>query len=65
MAPDLRASQVSLNAEAFSAVVHDGGRVDKGMPVFPSLSNEDMLAIRHYIRQTANATAPKEVITAH
>ena len=64
MAPDLRASQVPLNADAFSAVVHDGGRVDKGMPVFPSLSNDDMLAIRHYIRQTANATAPEKVITA-
>jgi quinohemoprotein ethanol dehydrogenase len=51
-APDLRASQIPLNAEAFAAVVH-GGLQSRGMPPFPELSDDDLAALRHYIRQQA------------
>ena len=51
-APDLRASPIALNADAFDAVVH-GGLVSRGMPPFPELSAADLAALRHYIRQRA------------
>ena len=52
-APDLRASQIPLSAEAFAAVVKNGGLVAKGMPPFPELSDADLTALRHFIRDRA------------
>ncbi|MFI4978893.1 MAG: PQQ-dependent dehydrogenase, methanol/ethanol family [Nevskiales bacterium] len=52
-APDLRASAIPLSAEAFAAVVKNGGLQSKGMPPFAELSDEDLTALRHYIRQQA------------
>jgi quinohemoprotein ethanol dehydrogenase len=51
-APDLRASQIPLNAEAFTAVLQ-GGLQSRGMPPFPELSANDLSALRHYIRERA------------
>jgi quinohemoprotein ethanol dehydrogenase len=52
-APDLRASSVPLSAQAFKAIVHDGGLEARGMPKFDELSDNDLEALRHYIRARA------------
>jgi quinohemoprotein ethanol dehydrogenase len=51
-APDLRASQIPLNAAAFTTVL-EGGLQSRGMPPFPELSSNDQTALRHYIRERA------------
>ncbi len=51
-APDLRASALPLNADAFAAVLK-GGLESRGMPAFPELSAGDQAALRHYIRARA------------
>jgi len=48
-APDLRASPVRADPAAFNAVLHDGLLVERGMPRFEELSDEDQLALRHFI----------------
>jgi len=53
MAPDLRASQVPLDKDGFTSVVRDGGRLRNGMPAFPKLTDEELDALRHYIRREA------------
>ena len=57
MAPDLRASPVPLDSAAFAAVVREGSRVRRGMPPFAGLSNEELKAIRHYLRYVARRDA--------
>ena len=57
-APDLRASPVPLDAQAFSAIVHAGALREQGMPAFPELEAGDLEAIRHYIRQQAESAQP-------
>ncbi len=52
-APDLRASSVPLSADAFAAIVRDGGLVARGMPEYPELGPPELEALRHYIRQRA------------
>jgi quinohemoprotein ethanol dehydrogenase len=54
LAPDLRASPVVLSKTAFSEVVHGGLRRARGMPSYELFSNNDLSALRHYIRQQAN-----------
>lgn len=54
-APDLRASSVPLNAEAFKQIVHDGLLVSRGMGAFDNLSEEQLEGLRHYIRKQARA----------
>ena len=51
--PDLRASRVVLSDIAFATVVRDGSRVARGMPAYPELTENQLLAIRHYIRYVA------------
>jgi quinohemoprotein ethanol dehydrogenase len=53
MAPDLRASAIPLNEAAFEQIVKEGGSVTMGMPKFSELSEDDLLALRHYIRHRA------------
>ena len=55
MAPDLRASSIVLSADAFASVVRDGIRVDRGMPPYEALTDAQLTALRHYIRQQAEA----------
>jgi len=63
-APDLRASPIPLDAQAFEAVLH-GGLESRGMPPYPELSAADLNALRHYIRQRARyKPTTSEQITA-
>ncbi len=55
MAPDLRASALIASAEAFAGVVRDGERMHNGMPRYAHLSDAQLLALRHYLRQEAEA----------
>ncbi len=54
-APDLRASAVVLSTSGFGAVVRGGALRAKGMPSFAEFSDQRLEALRHYIRQQANA----------
>ena len=55
MAPDLRASALVGSAEAFASVVRDGARMPNGMPRYAHLTDEELLALRHYLRREAEA----------
>ena len=52
MAPDLRASGAVLSAAAFARVLRDG-RNAQGMPAYPELTDQQLTALRHYIRERA------------
>lgn len=52
-APDLRASGVVLSETGFANVVRGGERRARGMPQFADLNDEQLLSLRHYIRQQA------------
>jgi quinohemoprotein ethanol dehydrogenase len=52
-APDLRASPVPLNAQAFKAIVQGGALEPRGMPKFDELSDQDLDSVRQYIRERA------------
>jgi quinohemoprotein ethanol dehydrogenase len=54
-APDLRASGVVLSETGFADVVRNGARLSQGMPVYADLNDQQLLALRHYIRQRAEA----------
>jgi quinohemoprotein ethanol dehydrogenase len=53
LAPDLRASPVPLSKEAFSDVLRSGSRRPRGMPSYEQLSDAQLEALRHYIREQA------------
>jgi len=53
-APDLRASPIPLNADAFKDVVVKGVRRPLGMPDFKQFDAHQLEILRHYIRQQAN-----------
>lgn len=57
MAPDLRAAATPLSEmeNTFAMIVKSGQRVARGMPAYPDISDAEMLALRHYIRQLAHA----------
>jgi quinohemoprotein ethanol dehydrogenase len=57
MAPDLRASAVALDFTAFADVVREGSRVNRAMPAFAELDDEELDALRHYIRAVAHRDA--------
>ena len=57
MAPDLRASAVPLDFTAFADVVREGSRVNRAMPAFAELDDEELDALRHYIRAVAHRDA--------
>jgi quinohemoprotein ethanol dehydrogenase len=56
MAPDLRASQIVLSAEAFAVIVRDGSLVGRGMPAHPQITDAQLEALQHYIRRRARET---------
>ena len=64
-APDLRASPILLDPSAMKGVVHGGGRVSMGMPQFKELSDDELEALRHFVRrqaaQTVDALKPAKV----
>jgi quinohemoprotein ethanol dehydrogenase len=51
-APDLRASQIPLNAASFASNVRTGNEA-RGMPKFDELTDRELEALRHYIRYRA------------
>jgi quinohemoprotein ethanol dehydrogenase len=55
-APDLRASAVPMNPAAFAAAVKNGVEA-RGMPRFSELTDEELAALRHYLRARARAAA--------
>jgi hypothetical protein len=57
---DHNRSLLIQSAEAFAEVVRDGARVADGMPVYPDLSDEELLEVRHYIRQQAELGLNRE-----
>jgi quinohemoprotein ethanol dehydrogenase len=59
-APDLRRSAIPLDAAAFEQVVREGALHSLGMPKFQELSDEELLALRSFIRYQAR----KELGTA-
>jgi quinohemoprotein ethanol dehydrogenase len=63
-APDLRASAVPLNAEAFKAIVQGGSLEIKGMPKFAELTDQELEALRHYIRYRARLTTRPQAAPA-
>jgi quinohemoprotein ethanol dehydrogenase len=60
IAPDLRASPIVLSPEGFADVVRGGARRPRGMPSFGNMSDEHLLALRHYIRQQAELELKKD-----
>jgi quinohemoprotein ethanol dehydrogenase len=59
MAPDLRASAMSLDLIAFAAAVRDGALVHRAMPPFAAFEDEDLDAMLHYIRAVAHRDAAR------
>ena len=57
MAPDLRASGISLDAASFASVVRDGLFLHRAMPPFAEFSDRELDAVRHYIRYVAHRDA--------
>lgn len=53
--PDLRASGVVLSETGFADVVRGGSRVPMGMPAYRAITDDELLALRHFIRQRAEA----------
>lgn len=56
MAPDLRASAMLLSEMEpfFAAIVRDGERLARGMPGYPDITDEELEALRHYVRKVAH-----------
>lgn len=51
--PDLRASKIVLDLRAMSQVVRKGALVPRGMPQFEEYTENDVLAIQHFVRSKA------------
>ena len=64
MAPDLRASALTLSEELFRSVVRDGTRAVGGMPAYADFTDEMLNAIRHYIRQQAEEALRPPVVAS-
>jgi quinohemoprotein ethanol dehydrogenase len=61
--PDLRASSVTLSADAFRAVVQGGALETRGMPKYDELSKEQLDQLRMYVRHVAReALSPKHPV---
>jgi len=56
-APDLRASPVPLYLDGLREVVVTGNRQARGMPAFPELTDNDLIALQHYIQRQARSGA--------
>jgi quinohemoprotein ethanol dehydrogenase len=60
MAPDLRASTVVLETETFARILRSGTRASRGMPTYEEITDQELIALQHYIRREANrALLPK------
>jgi quinohemoprotein ethanol dehydrogenase len=45
---------VPLSLDAFKSLLHDGPLVNNGMPKFAELSEQDVAALRQYIRSRSD-----------
>lgn len=61
VAPDLRAAPITFDAKAFDFAVRQLGPVARGMLPFAELSDEELKAIRHYIRIKAHASVRRSL----
>lgn len=50
LAPDLRASPIPVDPAAFEMVVRQGALIPSGMPRFEEFTDQDIAALRQYIR---------------
>ncbi|MEJ1237253.1 PQQ-dependent dehydrogenase, methanol/ethanol family [Chryseolinea sp. T2] len=57
MAPDLRASPIPLSSDVFTDVVRNGAKAEMGMPAFGDLTDDQLEAMRHFIRRRAHEDA--------
>jgi len=55
MAPDLRAAFVVTSAEQFTRILRNGARAARGMPAYADITDQELTALQHYIRQQAEA----------
>jgi quinohemoprotein ethanol dehydrogenase len=62
MAPDLRESPHLLSGgeSTFKDIVRGGALLEKGMPRFPTLTDEELDGLQHYIRKQAHEEKPPE-----
>ena len=51
--PDLRASPITLSADAFRSIVQQGTLETRGMPKFDELSNAEVEQVRMHVRKVA------------
>ena len=65
MAPDLRASPIPLDLGAFAGVVRDGVRAARAMPTFPDITDDQLRALQHYLRQAARKPPPTATAAPH
>jgi quinohemoprotein ethanol dehydrogenase len=59
IAPDLRTSPAILSADTVTAIVHDGGLVENGMPKFAELTAQQREDIRQFLRAAAHDARAK------
>jgi quinohemoprotein ethanol dehydrogenase len=55
-APDLRYSPIIVNKESFKSIVKDGALKLNGMPPSPQVTDDQLEAIRYYLRALAKQT---------
>jgi quinohemoprotein ethanol dehydrogenase len=60
MAPDLRAAAVVTAVEPFARIVRGGARAARGMPAYTEMTDQELTALRHYIRRQANQALAKQ-----
>ena len=56
-APDLRKANIPHSTETLTQVLRGGALLANGMPVFPELSDDDILALRHFIARESSKAA--------
>jgi quinohemoprotein ethanol dehydrogenase len=63
--PDLRESTIALNEKAVWAVVHEGTLIERGMPKYAMLQEEQVRQIYQYIRASAREALGSATQTSH
>ena len=59
VAPDLRASKISLDIESFTTVLSEGSLESRGMPKYDDLSAAEIKALYMYVRHRARMDLSK------
>ena len=53
LTPDLRASPLVAPFTPFASIVRDGIRAENGMPQYLDVTDDELTALQHYIREQA------------